>query len=38
MLTPLQVASDLRFMFNKRFAEEKMVLAFPRRDVHLGSA
>lgn len=32
---PLHVASDLRFMINQRFAEQKVVLAFPQRDVHL---
>lgn len=36
-VNPLQVASDLRFMIDKRFAEEKIVLAFPQRDVHLDS-
>lgn len=34
----LQVASDLRFMIDKRFAEENIVLAFPQRDVHLDCA
>ena len=37
-VNPLQVASDLRFMIDKRFAEENIVLAFPQRDVHLDSA
>jgi small-conductance mechanosensitive channel len=37
-VNPLQVASDLRFMIDRRFAEEKIVLAFPQRDVHLDSA
>jgi small-conductance mechanosensitive channel len=37
-VNPLQVASDLRFMIDKRFAEENVVLAFPQRDVHLDSA
>lgn len=37
-VNPLQVASDLRFMIDKRFAEEKIVLAFPQRDVHLDSS
>jgi small-conductance mechanosensitive channel len=37
-VNPLQVASDLRFMIERRFAEEKIVLAFPQRDVHLDSA
>jgi small-conductance mechanosensitive channel len=35
---PLQVASDLRFMINQRFAEENIVLAFPQRDVHFDTA
>jgi len=34
-VNPLLVASDLRFMIDKRFAEENIVLAFPQRDVHL---
>ncbi len=37
-INPLLVASDLRFMIDKLFAEEKVVLAFPQRDVHLDSA
>lgn len=37
-VNPMQVASDLRFMIDKRFAEEKIVLAFPQRDVHFDSA
>lgn len=37
-VNPLQVASDLRFMIDKRFAEENIVLAFPQRDIHLDSA
>lgn len=37
-VNPLQVASDLRFMIDKRFAEENIVLAFPQRDVHIDSA
>jgi small-conductance mechanosensitive channel len=37
-VNPLQVASDLRFMMDQRFADEKIVLAFPQRDVHLDSA
>jgi potassium efflux system protein len=37
-VNPLQVASDLRFMIDKRFAEENIVIAFPQRDVHLDSA
>ena len=36
-VNPSQVASDLRFMIDKRFAEENIVLAFPQRDVHLDS-
>ncbi len=37
-VNPLQVASDLRFMIDKRFAEENIVIAFPQRDIHLDSA
>ncbi len=37
-VNPLQVASDLRFMIDKRFAEENIVISFPQRDVHLDSA
>lgn len=37
-VNPLLVASDLRFMIDKRFAEENIVLAFPQRDVHLDSS
>jgi len=37
-VNPMHVASDLRFMIDKRFAEENIVLAFPQRDVHLDSA
>jgi small-conductance mechanosensitive channel len=37
-VNPLQVASDLRFMIDQRFTEEKIVLAFPQRDVHLDSS
>ena len=33
-----QVASDLRFMIEKQFAENGIVIAFPQRDVHLDSA
>ncbi len=32
---PLQVASDLRFMIDQRFAEEQISIAFPQRDIHL---
>lgn len=32
---PLQVASDLRFMIERRFGEENIVMAFPQRDIHL---
>lgn len=32
---PLQVASDLRFMIDQRFAEEEIAIAFPQRDIHL---
>ncbi|MRR06770.1 MAG: mechanosensitive ion channel [Deltaproteobacteria bacterium] len=35
---PLRVASDLRFMIEKRFAEEKIVIAFPQHDVHLDAS
>lgn len=37
-VNPLLVASDLRFMIDKRFAEESISIAFPQRDVHLDSA
>jgi small-conductance mechanosensitive channel len=33
-----EVASDLRFMIEKAFAEHGIVIAFPQRDVHLDSA
>lgn len=33
-----QIASDLRFMIEKRLCEEGIVIAFPQRDVHLSSA
>jgi len=33
-----QVASDLRFMIEKQFAENGIAIAFPQRDVHLDSA
>ncbi|MEW6039399.1 MAG: mechanosensitive ion channel domain-containing protein [Pseudomonadota bacterium] len=36
-MSAYQVASDLRFMIEKRFAEENVTLAFPQRDVHLGT-
>jgi small-conductance mechanosensitive channel len=36
-VNPLQVASDLRFSIDRRFAEEQIVLAFPQRDVHFDS-
>ncbi len=32
------VASDLRFMIEKQFAESGIVIAFPQRDVHLHAA
>lgn len=35
---PLQIASDLRFLIEQRFTEEKIVFAFPQRDVHLDTA
>lgn len=34
----MQVQSDLRFMLEKRFADAGISIAFPQRDVHLGSA
>lgn len=37
-VNPLQVASDLRFMIDQRFSEEKISIAFPQRDVHLDSS
>ncbi|WP_306535528.1 mechanosensitive ion channel family protein [Geobacter sp.] len=30
----LKVASDLRFMIEKRFAEKGIIISFPQRDVH----
>jgi potassium-dependent mechanosensitive channel len=33
-----QVASDLRFMIEKQFAENGIVIAYPQRDVHLDTA
>jgi small-conductance mechanosensitive channel len=33
-----QIASDLRFMLDRRFAEVGVVMAFPKRDLHLDSA
>ena len=30
-----QIASDLRFMLDKRFGEGGIGIAFPQRDVHL---
>jgi small-conductance mechanosensitive channel len=30
-----QVASDLRFMIDKRFADDGIVIAFPQRDVRV---
>jgi small-conductance mechanosensitive channel len=36
-MSAYQVASDLRFMIEKRFAEDGITLAFPQRDVHLDS-
>jgi len=35
---PLRVASDLRFMIEKRFAEEKIEVPFPQRDVRLDAS
>jgi len=32
------VASDLRFMIAKTFADSGIVFAFPQRDVHLKTA
>lgn len=37
-VNPMRVASDLRFMIDKRFTEEQIVLAFPQLDVHLDTA
>lgn len=34
---PLQVASDLRFMIDQRFAEDNISIAFPQRDIHLNT-
>jgi small-conductance mechanosensitive channel len=34
-VSPLQVASDLRFMIERRFREERIVMAFPQRDIHV---
>ena len=34
-VSAMQVASDLRFMIAKRFAETGIEIAFPQRDVHL---
>lgn len=31
----LKVASDLRFMIEKRFTEKGIIISFPQRDVHL---
>ncbi|WP_232470673.1 MULTISPECIES: mechanosensitive ion channel domain-containing protein [Methylococcus] len=36
-MSAYQIASDLRFMIEKRFAEDGITLAFPQRDVHLDS-
>lgn len=33
-----QIASDLRFMIEKRFGEAGIVIAFPQRDLHLSAA
>jgi potassium efflux system protein len=33
-----QIASDLRFMIDKRFAEAGIVIAFPQRDIHLNTS
>lgn len=35
VVNPLIVASDLRFMIDKRFGEEQIVFAFPQCDIHL---
>ncbi len=37
-VNPLQVASDLRFIIDKRFGEEQIVFAFPQYDIHLDSS
>jgi small-conductance mechanosensitive channel len=34
-VNPLKVASDLRFMIERRFGETNIVMAFPQRDIHL---
>jgi len=34
-VNPLIVASDLRFMIDKRFGEEQIIFAFPQCDIHL---
>jgi len=33
----LQLASDLRFMIDKAFADAGITIAFPQRDVHFDS-
>lgn len=37
-VSAMQVASDLRFMIARRFAEAGIVVAFPQRDVHLDAS
>lgn len=37
-VSAMQVASDLRFMIAKRFAETGIEIAFPQRDVHLDAS
>lgn len=34
-VNPLKVASDLRFMIERRFDEANITMAFPQRDIHL---
>lgn len=37
-VNPLKVASDLRFMIERRFGEANIVMAFPQRDIHVSGA
>lgn len=37
-MSAYQIASDLRFMIEKRFAEDGIALAFPQRDIHLDTS
>ncbi len=36
--SPLQIASDLRFIINKALSEKGIVISYPQRDVHLDTA